>query len=318
MSGTDTALFERVVGPRFTDLPDAVRSLHRVDDLILCEGRCRVERGRGVLARLVASLFSLPSECTDRRIQVTKRREGDREWWIRTIGSTRFASTIRASGTRRIVEKIGVVEIQFGIEADATGLDWQMLGARAFGIPLPRWLRPRMAARESDDRGQFHFEVSAAMPGIGLVVAYSGTLQAVVARAGEVPGQPVMLFDGVCNFCNRGVDFFLGRDPHGRIRFAAMQSEPGRALLQRHGLPDSEYETFVVLDGDKVLGKSDSFLHLIGYLPWPWPLVRVFAVIPRPFRDWAYDLVARNRYKLMGKRTECRMPDGRERERFLV
>ncbi len=318
MSGTDTALFERVLGARFTVLPEAVRSLHRVDKLILCEGRCRVDRGRGVLARLAAGLFSLPTEGTDRPIQLTKRREEDSERWIRAIGGTRIASTIRASGSRQIYEKIGVVEFQFDLKADARGLDWQMLGARAFGIPLPRWLRPRIAARESDDQGQFRFAVSVAMPGIGLVVAYSGSLRAVVARAGETPGQPVMLFDGVCNFCNRGVDFFLGRDPHGRIRFAAMQSEPGRALLQRHGLPDSDYETFVVLDGDKVLDKSDSFLHLIGYLPWPWPLVRVFAVVPRPLRDWVYDFVARNRYKLMGKRTECRMPDGWERERFLV
>ena len=59
-------------------------------------------------------------------------------------------------------------------------------------------------------------------------------------------------------------------------------------------------------------------MHLIAYLPWPWPLARVFAVVPRPLRDWAYDLVARNRYKLMGKRTECRIPHGREREWFLV
>lgn len=318
VSATDTALFERVVGPRFAVLPEAVRALHRVDELVLCEGRCRVERGRGVLARLVARLLSLPPEGTDRHILVTKRREGDRERWIRTIGGTRFASTMRASGTGRFVEKMGFVEFEFAIGANAAGLDWRMLGARVFRIPLPRWLRPRIVARESDDQGRFRFEVSAAMPGIGLIVAYSGTLRAVVARAGEVPGQPVMLFDGICNFCNRGVDFFLGRDPHGRILFAAMQSEPGRALLRRHGLPVTDYETFIVLDGDKVLGKSDSFLHLIGYLPWPWPLVRAFVVVPRPVRDWVYDLVARNRYKLMGKRMECRMPVGRERERFLV
>lgn len=133
-----------------------------------------------------------------------------------------------------------------------------------------------------------------------------------------MPGRPIVLFDGICNFCNSGVNFLLRWDSRGVIRFAAMQSERGVQLLSSNDLSKSDFDTFYVLDGDLVLRKSEAIVHLSRYLPWPWRAGLVFALVPRRLLDSLYDLIARNRYKLMGVRDSCRVPSSAERERFLT
>lgn len=129
----------------------------------------------------------------------------------------------------------------------------------------------------------------------------------------------VMLFDGVCNLCNASVSFYLRRDRVGAIRFAAMQSPAGRMLLTDLGLPLSDFETLVVLDHGHLRVKSDATLRLLCALPMPWPwLARVSALVPAPLRDWIYDRIASNRYRLAGRRAACRLPAPGERARFLT
>ncbi len=99
---------------------------------------------------------------------------------------------------------------------------------------------------------------------------------------------------------------------------AAMQSEPGLRLFRSNNLTETDYETFYVLDGDRVLRKSKAILHLNRYLAWPWRGGLILALIPRKVRDSLYDLMARNRRKLMGVRHSCRVPTSDERERFLT
>ena len=132
------------------------------------------------------------------------------------------------------------------------------------------------------------------------------------------PGRPIVLFDGICNFCNWGVNFLLRWDSRGVIRYAAMQSEPGLRLLSSNDLSATDFETFYVLDGDRVLRKSQAILHLNSYLAWPWRVGLILALIPRKYLDRLYDLIARNRYSLMGVRDSCRVPTSDERERFLT
>ena len=311
-------LFQRILGSEFEQLPEPIRSLHAVTTLTLAEGRCTVTRGGNVLARLLARLLSLPPDCRDGKIQLVMRRRGELEVWVRTIAGRRFVSTLRQSGPGQVTERIGPVDFDFALRPGATELAMSLRAVRVFGLSLPQRLWPRITARETVADGRFRFDIVTSLPGIGQIVAYSGTLAAIEDRAGAFAGRPVVLFDGICNLCNRSVNFLLRWDHEGGIRYSAMQSDPGRRLLRRHGLPKGDYDSFVVLDGDKVLCKSAAILHLVGCLGWPWRLVGAFSIVPQAIRDWTYDLVARNRYRLMGTRTSCRVPTPEERERFLV
>lgn len=128
---------------------------------------------------------------------------------------------------------------------------------------------------------------------------------------------PVVLFDGVCNLCSGFVAFCLRHENGRQLRFAAMQSETGQAALRRLGLPLGEFETFLLIEGDAVYGKSDAFLRLLRYLRQPWPWFRWARIVPRALRDWGYDRIARNRYRLFGRRAQCLVPGREVEDRFL-
>ncbi len=130
-------------------------------------------------------------------------------------------------------------------------------------------------------------------------------------------GRPVMLFDGVCNLCSGSVHFAIARDPAAKLRFAAIQSPHGQDFLRRRGLPIDRFETFYLIDGGRVYEKSTGFPHMVGYLRWPWPLLRAMWVVPKPLRDWLYDRIALNRYRLFGRRQTCLVPTAEIASRFL-
>jgi len=126
----------------------------------------------------------------------------------------------------------------------------------------------------------------------------------------------VIVFDGVCHWCNAWVNFILARD-RGRFHFATLQSEKGRALLALVGLPADDLQTFLLLEGGRVFTKSTAALRIVRQLSGGWPLFSMFLLVPRPIRDSLYDVVARHRYRLMGKSPTCRIPDATERDRFV-
>ncbi len=129
--------------------------------------------------------------------------------------------------------------------------------------------------------------------------------------------QRIVLFDGVCNFCNGTVQFVIKNDPAKRFKFAALQSETGQALLQKHGFSLSDFDTFVLVDGDRAYTKSGAALRMARGLKMPWPLLYGFIIVPAFIRDAAYSLVARNRYKWFGKKDACMIPDPGQRDRFI-
>lgn len=129
---------------------------------------------------------------------------------------------------------------------------------------------------------------------------------------------PILLYDGRCGLCDRTVQWILDHDSHGAIRFAALQSDVGRQLLQGHGLDPAYMESLVFLDtGGRVHLKSDGAIALAAHLPRPWRWLRVFHVIPRPLRDRMYDVVAKYRLKFFGTVSACRLPTPEQRVRFL-
>jgi predicted DCC family thiol-disulfide oxidoreductase YuxK len=128
---------------------------------------------------------------------------------------------------------------------------------------------------------------------------------------------PVLLFDGVCNLCNGSVQWLIAHDPAARFRFASLQSDAGRALLERHGLPLDAMDTVVLMEGERHWLKSDAAIETARRLGGVYRLAVLLRVVPRALRDAVYDWVARNRYARWGKRDECWVPTPELRARFL-
>jgi predicted DCC family thiol-disulfide oxidoreductase YuxK len=107
----------------------------------------------------------------------------------------------------------------------------------------------------------------------------------------------------------------IRRDPAGRFQFAALQSDAARRLLLAapQPLPDS----LVLVENGRMFMRSTAALRVLRGLRFPWPLASVLLVVPRPLRDWVYDLVARNRYRWFGKRDACMVPTPELQARFL-
>jgi predicted DCC family thiol-disulfide oxidoreductase YuxK len=127
----------------------------------------------------------------------------------------------------------------------------------------------------------------------------------------------ILLFDGVCNLCNSIVQFTIKRDPKEKFKFASLQSESGQALLKKFGLPTDDFDSFVFIKGDKYFLKSSAGLHVLKELGGVWKLFYVFIIFPRPLRDFVYNIIAKTRYKIFGKRDTCMVPTSRLKQRFL-
>lgn len=129
--------------------------------------------------------------------------------------------------------------------------------------------------------------------------------------------QPVILFDGLCNFCNAGINFIIKQDKKKIFRFAALQSEAGQYLLQQFKLPTEGFESFILIENGKVFQKSAAGLKVYGKLPWYWGWTQLAWIAPKVIRDAVYDWIARNRYKWFGKKEACMIPTPQVRSRFL-
>jgi predicted DCC family thiol-disulfide oxidoreductase YuxK len=138
-----------------------------------------------------------------------------------------------------------------------------------------------------------------------------------MSEIGDAAGQIVVLFDGVCNFCDGFVQFLIRHDPSGRFRFCAMQSDAGRALLAARGFDPDALDTFVVLDGPRNLVRGDAALAIARMLPAPWSWLAAGRILPRPLRDALYRIFARNRYAWFGSRDSCLVPTPEMRSRFI-
>ena len=127
---------------------------------------------------------------------------------------------------------------------------------------------------------------------------------------------PVILFDGVCNLCNGTVDFLLKRDRKKQFRYAALQSETGKTLIQKFHIP-KQTDSVILIKLNKVYFESDAAIEITNMLPYPWKLGIIFQIIPKIIRNKIYRWVAKNRYRWFGKRKTCRIPTPEEKEFFM-
>lgn len=136
------------------------------------------------------------------------------------------------------------------------------------------------------------------------------------AAAAEAEG-PLVLYDGTCGLCNRSVQLVLRHDSRGRFRFAALQSDTGRALLERHGVPVDQLGSVVLVERGRAFTRSRAALRIARKMDMPWPLLWTLALVPRAVCDFFYDRVARNRYRWFGRTDACMLPPPDVRARFL-
>jgi predicted DCC family thiol-disulfide oxidoreductase YuxK len=127
----------------------------------------------------------------------------------------------------------------------------------------------------------------------------------------------VILFDGVCNLCNGFVQFVIARDPSGRFRFGALQSEGAQRLLASTPHTGPVPDSIVLVDEGRVFTRSTAALRVARHLTFPWRLAYLFKFVPRPLRDGIYDWVASHRYGWFGRRDVCMVPTPELRVRFL-
>ena len=128
---------------------------------------------------------------------------------------------------------------------------------------------------------------------------------------------PIILFDGVCNLCNRAVQFVLKRDKLKRFRFASLQGEAGQRYLQQYNLPANDLNSFILIDGDRFYTKSSAALRMLRLLGGGWKLLYGFIIVPPFIRNGVYSLIAKNRYRWFGKRDTCWIPTPELKSRFL-
>jgi predicted DCC family thiol-disulfide oxidoreductase YuxK len=137
------------------------------------------------------------------------------------------------------------------------------------------------------------------------------------------PSNPILLYDGVCGFCNRFIQFTLRHDHADAFRFAALQSAFAEPILQRHDVSTTALDTvYVVVNAhqpaERLLARSEAAIFVLATLGGIWTVAAgLCRVVPRPLRDSVYNLIARNRYQVFGKFDVCPLPDPRHRHKFL-
>lgn len=131
-------------------------------------------------------------------------------------------------------------------------------------------------------------------------------------------GEPlIILFDGVCNFCNASVLFVIKRNKKKDIFFAPIQSIAGEAILKRYGQPVNIMRSFIFIENGKAYNKSTAVLRVCRHMRAIWPLTYGFIIVPKFIRDGIYDFIAGRRYKWFGKRQQCMIPTPELKARFL-
>ena len=129
--------------------------------------------------------------------------------------------------------------------------------------------------------------------------------------------KPIIVFDAMCVLCSANAQFVLKRDRRDHFLLASMQGEVGSAIYRKFGIDPIAPHTIVVVTGDHALRDSDAVLSIYEGLGWPWRALSALRIIPRGLRDPAYRLIARNRYRIFGKREACWLPTPEQAARVL-
>jgi hypothetical protein len=168
-------LFEQLLTDAFAELPRELRRVHDARPYKRLSGRCTVERGQNWIARLLASIASLPPTATDIPLTVTIKSRADNERWTRNFDGHVMESRLWKKADY-LAEQLGPITLLFSLSGKNQCIEWRVVGARFVGVPIPaRWFS-NSRATERLMEGRYSFDVSAVLPLAGLLVRYVGWL----------------------------------------------------------------------------------------------------------------------------------------------
>jgi predicted DCC family thiol-disulfide oxidoreductase YuxK len=136
-----------------------------------------------------------------------------------------------------------------------------------------------------------------------------------MGSAGELSDR-IVLFDGVCNYCNAMVNFAIRNDKNAVLRFTALQSETGMALRKKFNI-DLAIDSLIFIEHNKAFTYADAALKICRHLDWPAKMLSAFAIIPSFICNPVYKWIAKNRYKWFGKKETCMIPTPDVKSRFI-
>ena len=129
--------------------------------------------------------------------------------------------------------------------------------------------------------------------------------------------QHIVVFDGVCNFCNGAVNFIIQRDLKAVFLFTPIQSAFAKELIKKYDIDTLDTETFLLIKNEQCFVFSSAALEVTKDLSGLWRILNVLRFVPKVIRDFVYRVVARNRYKLFGKKEVCMVPTDELKARFI-
>jgi len=174
---TAQPLFQQTMGRLFELLPRPVKAQHSALDILLSHGRCDIERGKAWHARLVGWLFKFPPAGRDLPTLVTVIAERGREIWHRDFGGEGIFTVLepaRKQGAPVIVERFGIVAFDLKVEEVKDGISLSVVGMRALGVAIPRWLWPKLNAVERAEAQRFHFDIDIDLSWGAKLIHYRG------------------------------------------------------------------------------------------------------------------------------------------------
>jgi len=127
----------------------------------------------------------------------------------------------------------------------------------------------------------------------------------------------IIIYDGICNFCNGAVSFIIKRDPYRKFVFTPIHSNFAQNLIKKYNLQDIGTDTVFLIKDGRCSYKTEAALEIAKELSGYWHLFNIFKIIPIRLRDSIYDLIAKNRYKLFGKNLTCIIPPIEIKNRFF-
>jgi predicted DCC family thiol-disulfide oxidoreductase YuxK len=134
---------------------------------------------------------------------------------------------------------------------------------------------------------------------------------------GLMDNRYIVIFDGVCNFCNGAVNFIIKRDPEGLFVFTPMQSDLAHELMVKHKIDNVGIDTFLLVKNEQCFVFSNAALEISKDLTGFWHIFNIFKFVPKVMRDYCYKMFARNRYALFGRQHKCMVPAQEVRSRFV-
>ena len=312
-----SVLLRDILGASFDEMPESVRRMHDIESTRDVRGVSRVIGGTNPVSRLIRIVAALPKPAHRASIHIRFAKVQNLEEWDRHFGKSRFRTVMKREG-RYLAEHLVAFPVAFVYEVRAgrDGFSLHVVKVRFLGIPLPRPLRPFLAARASDWRGRYRFSTVVGFWFCGRVISYFGYLDAPsfdapsfdAPSAGTRTEQATIVYDGLCHLCSGSVAW-IARRIGDRVRFVPVQSGEGADALKTAGLDALDPASFLVVTDGRSLQKTAAVIAVLDIVGGAWkPAAQLLGLLPRSIVDKVYDWIAAHRYKWFGKRATCFVP----------